>query len=122
MNNTGPDTTFFKIKRISDGLYSTGGETPSFTESGKLFNKRNHVTSHLNAVRKKEIVYKGCEVVQCQLFEIGETIHALDWKPTDKTLSKKHRDELRSLEQKKKSNQKRVEQLEAEIEKLKRNI
>ncbi len=55
----------FKIKRMSDGLFSTGGGFPTFTKRGKVWRMRGHVTSHLNQVRKN--VYDGCHIIEYEM-------------------------------------------------------
>lgn len=50
----------YKIRRISDGLFSTGGMQPYFTNKGKVWKKESHLKSHLNQLRQP---YKGCELV-----------------------------------------------------------
>lgn len=37
MNN---NMIYYKIRRKSDGLYSTGGMTPSFTKQGKVWHTK----------------------------------------------------------------------------------
>lgn len=68
----------FKIRRKSDGLFSTGGSKPRFTSVGKLWRKQ-HINSHLSMLKstnrsKPNIikdVYAGCEVVSFNLTEEG---------------------------------------------------
>ena len=67
--------TAYKIRRRSDGLFSMGGSTPRFTEGGKIWKKKSHLTSHLNQVggwhrqREASIIYSDCDIV---LFELTE--------------------------------------------------
>jgi hypothetical protein len=58
--------TLFKIRRESDGLFSTGGDSPNFTKRGKEWKQRGHVTSHLNQVRRPS-VYEGCVIIECEI-------------------------------------------------------
>lgn len=109
---------YYKIKRLSDGLFSTGGGSPSFTERGKIFNKRNHVTSHLNVVRDKDRIYSDSVVVECEVVE-GDFISVKDWKPTKETLRVKQREEQRRLEYECELKLKQIESLEKKIQKLK---
>lgn len=85
-------TIVYKIRRKSDGLFSTGGITPRFTEKGKEWKARNHVSSHMRQVgfyhshKTKEEYYSDCEVVtyKVTVAEI-ESIPALNWEETAKT-------------------------------------
>lgn len=71
----------FKIKRLSDGLYSTGGMRPDFTKLGKIWKTEGHLKSHLNQFQPKvaerhKHVYDDCvvvtlEVVESELDSIG---------------------------------------------------
>ena len=38
----------YKIRRKTDGLFSSGGTDPSFSKKGKIWNARGHVTSHIS--------------------------------------------------------------------------
>lgn len=40
----------YKIKRISDGLYSTGGQWPTFTKTGKNWTGLGPLKNHLHIV------------------------------------------------------------------------
>ena len=40
----------YKIRRKSDGLYSSGGTHPQFNSSGKIWRKYSHVLLHLNVL------------------------------------------------------------------------
>lgn len=61
MNNNKITTTVYKIKRKSDGFFSTGGSSPRFNNKGKVWKKLGHLNSHLSQI--KEDVYKDCEIV-----------------------------------------------------------
>ena len=68
----------YKIRRKTDGLFSTGGECPFFNKKGKTWSARGHVTSHLSQFgdRRKNQYYKDCEVVR---FEVQEfDVEAID--------------------------------------------
>ena len=62
----------YKIRRKSDGLFSTGGAYPRFNERGKAWKQQGHMTNHINMVQKYKHTnhYEGCEVVS---FEVAET-------------------------------------------------
>ncbi|RWZ87300.1 MAG: hypothetical protein EO766_12305 [Hydrotalea sp. AMD] len=38
----------YKIRSATTGLYSSGGNSPKFTKTGKVWRARNHLTCHLN--------------------------------------------------------------------------
>jgi len=65
----------FKIRRKADGLYSTGGSTPSWNKRGKTWYAVSHVKNHLNLFKpqwrgdddRTAIVYSGCEIVVYEL-------------------------------------------------------
>lgn len=66
----------YKIRRNSDGMFSSGGQNPDWRSEGKVWNRLNHVKSHLknlssyrNPDRYKE-VYKDCDLVTYVLEEI----------------------------------------------------
>lgn len=41
---------YFKIRRTTDGLFSTGGRPPDFNEKGKLWNSLSAVSGHISMV------------------------------------------------------------------------
>ena len=41
----------FKIRRKSDGLFSTGGQTPSFQKGGKVWDTLNQLKKHIALVK-----------------------------------------------------------------------
>lgn len=54
----------YKIQRLSDGLYSTGGSKPGWTKQGKVWTRLNHITAHLTLVRDcNAAVYANCCVL-----------------------------------------------------------
>ena len=76
----------YKIRRKSDGKFSTGGTTPSFSKNGKTWNTIGHLKSHLTGVadqgrwiepalreqRKKQNIakfYSDCEIVEYERVE-----------------------------------------------------
>ena len=46
--------TFYKIKDMKTGLYSCGGNHPTFNHRGKAWNNIAHVKSHLMGVKKND--------------------------------------------------------------------
>lgn len=76
----------YKIRRKSDGLFSTGGTSPSFSKTGKTWGTIGHLKSHLTGVadqgryvepdqrekRKRANItryYSGCEIVEYERVE-----------------------------------------------------
>ena len=69
----------FKIRRKSDGKFSTGGSKPRFTTIGKMWRKQ-HLHSHLsmlksvNRRRSDDVIgdfYGDCEIVTFKVIEEG---------------------------------------------------
>ncbi len=75
-----PPDCVYKIRRLSDGLYSKGGTTPHFSKKGKVWTSLGALNGHLTlvadggryipesqreAVRKTKLqqTYGGCEIV-----------------------------------------------------------
>jgi hypothetical protein len=67
----------YKIRRKTDGLFSTGGSSPGFTTQGKTWGRKNHATCHISNIKSnmkywKEMhpaatphnPYKDCELVE----------------------------------------------------------
>lgn len=69
----------YKIRRVTDGLFSTGGDTPTFDKAGKVWRKLAHVRSHFAVTgdwRKPRVnpgadAYPDCLVVEYELREVG---------------------------------------------------
>lgn len=73
----------YKIRRKSDGLFSTGGVSPSWSKTGKTWNQIGHLKNHLNQFKdrydydfetKKHIrvdkipkYYSDCEIIVYEL-------------------------------------------------------
>lgn len=109
----------FKIQR-SDGLFSTGGMYPSF--KGKIWDKRNHVTNHLNqfSERDKKDYYSDCKVVEYEVIETPvEEVNVFDWKPTEKTLQRHRATEERRSKYAREQKQAEIRRLEEQLKKLK---
>jgi hypothetical protein len=90
----------YKIRRKTDGLFSTGGAHPRFNAKGKIWTARNHVTSHIGQVggygKKLKDFYSDCDVVLLELVENEiEVVPAMEWKETDKTARAKELEEAR---------------------------
>ena len=126
-------TTIFKIRRKSDGLFSTGGTSPKFEERGKAWKARNHVTSHMTQIEQAydsyrhhstvEDYYEDCEVVE---FEVTETqinaIPVLEWTEAPSTTRKKELAEQRYQERVRQSLESKKQWLEAELAELSKKI
>jgi len=63
----------YRIRRRSDGLFSTGGSPPGFTKKGKLWRTQGALTNHFNLVSgwqgKAQDVYANCDIVTYELTE-----------------------------------------------------
>lgn len=59
----------YKIRRKSDGLFSSGGSSPNFTKTGKVWRDRRALNLHLNMLLQYPhsdrgiTQYKDCEVI-----------------------------------------------------------
>ena len=54
-----------KVYKIRDknGLYSTGGQSPNFTQGGKTWNNIGHVKNHLRQFGRSLDIYAEAEIV-----------------------------------------------------------
>ncbi|BDR26229.1 hypothetical protein RVBP17_2720 [Pseudomonas phage sp. 30-3] len=64
-----PKGALYRIRRISDGAFSTGSSSPVFVTSGpgKVFNTLGKLRSHLTTIRNNPVlqdIYNECEIVQ----------------------------------------------------------
>lgn len=58
---------YFKIRDISTGLYSSGGDTPSWDSEGKRWKRKNHATSHITLATNRHgqgRYYDSAELVE----------------------------------------------------------
>lgn len=57
---------FYKIKRRSDGLFSTGGHDPRFTNKGKVWKTIGYIRSHLEnmGLKRGTKIYENCEIIE----------------------------------------------------------
>lgn len=62
----------FKIRRRTDGLFSTGGSHPHFTHLGKVWKRRGDVTNHIHQVRGYQNVYNEADVIEYTVIETPE--------------------------------------------------
>lgn len=111
----------YKIINPDTGLFSTGGMTPSWSKTGKIWSHRGHVTSHLSqfSERDKQTYYSNCKVVEYELVECDEEVNVLSWKELPKTTRAKELAEERRLEFQKQRAAKQIKQLEAKLQELK---
>lgn len=62
----------YKIRRRSDGLFSTGGRACYFTPQGKIWKKLGHVKLHLRQVNtQRRDPYADCDIVHFSLVEVA---------------------------------------------------
>lgn len=66
--------TVYKIKRLADGLYSTGGVYPKFTAKGKVWRTKAALGGHL-------AMHTGRPYVDCVIEEIEITERVADTRP-----------------------------------------
>jgi hypothetical protein len=70
----------YKIRRVSDGLYSSGGIPPKFTKYGKIWSNIGTLKNHFNQFKENKyyknpyknfyITENKCEVICFELNEI----------------------------------------------------
>jgi len=69
------DAVGYKIRNIETKLFSTGGSSPSFSKTGKIWYKLGHVKAHITEFHKKiyeyprNISYDNCEIVEVVVSE-----------------------------------------------------
>jgi len=122
-------TTVFKIRRKSDGLFSTGGTTPTFNKKGKEWKARGHVSSHMKQVgsyysrKTKTDYYSDCEVVTFEvIMNEVEVIPALEWKESDKTIRSRELQEIKRKAYELEYAMRQKQRLEAELAALNKRI
>jgi hypothetical protein len=76
---------FYKIRRKSDGLFSTGGSSPRFTKTGKSWSNRGNLDRHLGMLLQNRNIgalpaYKDCEVITF-------ITEVTDYEPVEKFIS-----------------------------------
>lgn len=62
----------YKIRRKTDGKYSTGGSWPGFNKIGKIWKRKSDLSNHLNIVIEpggKPERYDDCEIIICEVVE-----------------------------------------------------
>lgn len=76
--------TIYKIRRTTDGFYSAGGSSPTFTKKGKIWKTLSAVNLHIHSALghgydrynmfqypNLKQLYKDCELVEYQIIESG---------------------------------------------------
>lgn len=111
----------FKIRDKETGMFSLGGIRPRFSDEGKIFKKRGHVTSHLAQLSEsdKRKYYTDCEVVEYEIVEKDFLGDVLSWKPLPSTIRAKELEEQRKLEWMKEQREREIEKLTNQLQKLK---
>ncbi len=63
----------YKIRRRTDGLFSTGGDNPEFIVNGKIWKQIGHIKNHLNLIFKEaKDLYNDCDLVTFEYVIIQE--------------------------------------------------
>jgi len=63
-------TYIYKIKRLSDGLYSSGGQYPFFNKNGKAWTNIGFLKNYLNLFKNYgRMVYKDCVLIKIEISE-----------------------------------------------------
>lgn len=77
----------YKIRRKTDGLFSSGGSSPSFSKKGKVWRSQSAISLHFSMLVKYSDsyykrdylgVYEDCEVIAYEMKEI-ESKPAFEW-------------------------------------------
>lgn len=76
--------TIYKIRRTSDGFYSAGGSTPTFTKRGKIWKTLSAVKLHIHSAlghgydrygtgtyHNLKQIYKDCDLIEYRIIESG---------------------------------------------------
>ena len=74
--------TVYRIRRKTDGLFSTGGWNPVFRKEGKSWASAGAIRIHFSNLDKqhRNQIYQNCEVVAYQVTETeSETVNYSDW-------------------------------------------
>ena len=103
----------YRIRRMSDGLFSTGGQWPGFNKNGKIWKMKGHLTSHLNQIHSaKEGVYDNCELVTYELTETEISAQSLQDYIREREEAKRLKEEDRKQRQEKYQRRLRRQQYE----------
>lgn len=79
---TQPTDKLYKIRHRETGLYSTGGQYPSWTRAGKTWSKlgtlRSHLAQHLGSDWHRGTDMSAWQVVEIEVREVAEhDVHAI---------------------------------------------
>ena len=83
----------FKIRRKSDGLFSTGGTGPQWSKKGKMWTGRGPLSNHLALVRANS--YTDAELITYELVEQIIDVESLEDVNDRRLLNKQQREEAR---------------------------
>jgi hypothetical protein len=61
------------IKRLEDGLYSTGGIRPGFTGKGKIWSSMAALKSHLTTVKNNITVHRPWPYMDCCIMVLSDS-------------------------------------------------
>ena len=115
---------FYKIRRKSDGLFSTGGSSPRFSKQGKSWSSRGNLDRHLGMLLQYPDrhwglpQYEDCEVITF-------ITEVTDYEPVEKFVAvvaerkqmKKEEYEQRIEERRQETRRQQYEKLKQEFEK-----
>lgn len=113
---------FYKIRRKSDGLFSTGGSSPNFSKKGKTWSSRANLDRHLGMLLQYPDrfwglpVYEDCEVITF-------ITEVTDYEPVDKFINVvAERKQMKKEEYDRRIEQRRQERRRKEYQKLKQEF
>lgn len=73
----------YKIRNKETGLFSTGGLHPTWSKTGKVWQRIGHVHLHINQLVNEKTIpgaYKNAEIVEAEITEILTHVEdAKDW-------------------------------------------
>lgn len=100
----------YRIRNKVTGLFSTGGQVPTWTVTGKIWTNQSGLSSHLGLVDKK---YSNCEIIVYELTETEvETISIEKY-----VFELKHRRELELARKSRATKKRQLEFAQQELDK-----
>lgn len=93
----------YKIRRKTDGLYSNGGNMPSFTVNGKTWKNFGGLTNHVKNIasqKTKQMYIDDCELIVLDVTEVQQEINNMGQLYED-IQAKVEKDEKRKADRKK---------------------
>lgn len=104
----------YKI-RDNNGMYSTGGTSPSFNKAGKTWNNIGHVKSHLRQFMGGNDIemYRDCEVVCVEVSE--SDVDTYDMLNFFESLNQQSRDDYENSNYKSEYTEKRLDRIDDKI-------